>query len=191
MATEQQFYEMLTRIDHPVFPKDMSTVTDSNSPFNSVMNRLRARQFVKLQAAINSLSGNSFPQTCDENTIDRWEETYFGFTKPDLLLVDRKAALLIKINRRLTMSAPDVLALAQSITGQTPELTRSLWKSGWIIGTSIIGKNTYIASGTDNSHSAVYVLRFLTSVDSALIKLLDSILTQIEKGGSRHSIIVP
>lgn len=191
MATEQQYFEMLGRIDHPVFPRDMATETNADSPFNSIMNRLMARQLVKLQAAIDSLALNILPHTCDDNTIDRWEERYFGFTRVGLSLAERKAAVLVKRNRRFTMSAPDAVAIALAITGQTPEIIRSIWTSGWVIGQSAIGVNTIIAAGTAGDHSSVYILKFADSVDSTLKKLLDKTLTQIEKGGSRHSIIAP
>lgn len=191
MATEQEIYEFLARIDHPVFPKDMAAVTDEHSPFNSVMNRLVAKAFVRLQAAIDSLSANSFPHTCDEKTIDRWEQTYFGFTKTGQAIETRKAELLVKINTRLTMSEPDAKAVALAITGQTPEIIRSIWSRGWVIGQSAIGRSTVIASGTSGAHSTVYVLIFKNSIDSKLKRLLDRTLTQIEKGGSRHSIVAP
>ncbi len=191
MATEQEIYEMLARIDHPVFPRDMSDTTDADSPFNSIMNRLRAKQLVKLNTAIASLALNAYPNTCDENTIDRWEQTYFGFVKASGTIEERRVALLIKIATRLTMSATDVLALALAITGQTPTLTRNLWFGRWLIGTARIGVDNYVQTGDADGHSATYLLRFAASVDSALRIQLDKALTQIEKGGSRHAIVTP
>lgn len=190
MATEQQVYEMLARVDHPVFPRDLNPVTTSTSPFNSIMNRVLAKQFVRLNAAIASLQLNEFPQTCDANTIDRWEYT-FGLSNATLPLADRIIALLNKINQHITMSAPTVISIAQSITGQTPYVVRNVYWTGWIIGSSIIGINTVIGGGTSGSHSSVYIVIFTSPITSAQRKLLDSTLTTIEKGGSSHAIVAP
>jgi hypothetical protein len=191
MATEQELYEFLYRIDHPVFPRDMSTVTNAISPFNSIMNRLWARQLVKLNVAVASLQANAFPQTADENTIDRWEETYFGYNTPGLPLADRITNLLVKINQRLTMSVTTVIAVAQAITGQTPTVVRNIYWRGWVIGQSAIGRTTIIGTGTAGAHSSKYVLIFDSSIDPTLKKRLDTVLTAIEKGGSSHSIVSP
>lgn len=189
MATEQQFYEMLARIDHPLFPRDMTSETTADSPFNSIMNRLNAKQLVKLQVAIDSLSANSFPQSCDENTIDRWEYTY-GLNNSNLDLPDRIIALLIKRNQKIKMSAPTVIAFAQAITGQTPYLIRNLWKSGWVLGQSILGVTTVLSTSQDTD-AGLYIVIFTSPLTSAQRTALDNALTQIEKGGSRHSIVAP
>jgi hypothetical protein len=189
MATEQQIYEMLTRIDHPVFKRDMSAVTDQNSPWNSIWNRLLAKQFVRLQTAVASLAANAYPYTCDANTIDRWEETYFNFTKPDLTLTERRTELLVQINRRFTMSEPDVEQAAFAITGQTPTVIRNGYYGGWILDESVLDFDTIFNADSDGT--STYWVIFSSPVDSALLKLLDEKLTGIEKGGSRHIFVLP
>lgn len=189
MATEQQIYEMGVRTDHPVFAKDFSTSVSGTSPFNSIINRLFARQMVKLQTAIASFQANSFPQSCDENTIDRWEETYFGYVKTGLTLDDRKAALLIKINTRLTMSLPDVISASIAITGQTPTVIRSAYYSGWVLDQSVLDFDTVFAGGLGDAQT--YIVIFSEAVDSSVLKLLDDQLTKIEKGGSNHIFLLP
>ncbi|MGZ3687134.1 MAG: hypothetical protein ACXWPM_00080 [Bdellovibrionota bacterium] len=191
MATEQQLYEFLTRIDHPVFSRDLAATTDENSPFNSVMNRLMARQLAKLQAAILSLYANMFPQTADENTIDRWEETYFGFTKIGLPLAQRVEELLVKINSRVRMGVPDVILLAQSIVGKTPIVIRNLYFQGWVLDVSVLDISTVFSGPSQNDDGSEYAVIFTEPVDSGLLKRLDDGLTLIEKGGSRHVLLAP
>jgi hypothetical protein len=188
-ANEQQLYEFLERIDHPVFPRDMSQVTDGNSPFNSIMNRMFARQLVKLRASIDSMIANSFPPTVDEQTIDRWEETYFGAPRPTKELADRVADLIAKINQKITMSAPQAIQVAEMITGQTPTLIRNLYFGGWVLDESALDVDTILASGDQDSDAGVYILIFADPLDSSVARELDNALTAIEKGGSKHYLI--
>lgn len=188
---EQQYYEMLTRTDHPVFRKDFAEVQDASSPFNSVLNRILARQFVKLSQALDTLQLNAYPNTVDTTGIDKWEETFFGFVKSGVPFLQRVNELLRRYNHQITMSVGDVVFFAEVITGQTPVVMRNLYFGGFILDVSVLDLST-IFSGADQSISAQdYVVAFSKPVDSGLLKILDKELTRIEKGGSRHFLVAP
>lgn len=188
IGTEQQYYEYLTRLDHPVFNKVFTTTVDESTPLNSIMNRVYARQLVKLKAALDDLRANAFAYTATLTLIGDWELTYFGFTNASLALSDRINRLLTRINSTLDMSVGTVILLAQSITGQTPRVLRTLKNGGWLLGTSVLGLDTMI-SGNGASDGSTYLVIFYSSVNSASLKLLDQQLTAIQKGGSNHFIL--
>lgn len=192
MSLEQQYYNMLARLDHPVFKRDFSDTTtiNKNSPLNSVINLVIAKRLVAARATFDDIQLNADPSTATDMGIDQWEETYFGFVKSGKSLAERIAELLIKINKKFTMSVPDVIALAQAITGQTPTVVRQMGKAGWVLGTGILGRTT-ILSGVSAESTFRYLVIFSDSVDSTLRALLDAQLTSIEKGGSTHLIIAP
>lgn len=192
MSLEEQYYNLLTRTDHPVFKRDFvdTTTIGPGSPLNSVINLVIARQLVKLKATLDEIALNEFPDTPTALGIDQWEETYFGFVKSGVSLPDRITQLLDKINTRFTMSAPDVVRIAQSITGKTPTVTRSVAYGGWILGQGILGLNTILGSSSMTC-KVTYLVVFTTSIPSNLLAELDAKLTKIEKGGSTHIIIAP
>lgn len=190
MSKEQIYFEMLARTDHPVFEKDYSETTDINSPLNSIYNRLFAKQLFRLQELEEQIRLNSFPETVTELSIDDWELDYFGFTKPSLAIADRVNELLIKFNKRFKMNVPDAVAISESITGETPVITRNVNLGGWILGEGVLGSSTILtASGGDTE--GLYIVAFTVPIDSNLLERLDERLTIIEKAGSRHKIISP
>jgi hypothetical protein len=191
MATtqEQGYYELLVRTDHPVFRKDFSAATGPSSPFNSILNRLIAKQLVKLRAEIDAMKADSFPQSCTGDGIGKWEETYFGQAKAGGTLPDRQDQVVQRINTRLTMSVSDVIALAEAITGKTPEVIRNMYTGGWVLGQSVLGLDTILSGGSQANAHSLYVVVFYDRIDSVLLKLLDKELSRIEKGGSRHGLV--
>jgi hypothetical protein len=191
MSREQKYYELLARTDHPVFKRDLAAETTADSPFNSIFNRLLARQLEKLRLATEEIEANKFPHTCRASGIDQWEETYFGFTKTGLDLETRKDELLLKINGRIRMSAPDVEKAAKAITGLVPRVIRNLYFDGWVLGSSALGIDTILSGANQAVDSFTYVVVFDVPVDGYLLKKLDDELTKIEKGGSTHVIIAP
>lgn len=192
MSLEQQYYNLLTRIDHPVFAKDFSDTTTINSasPLNSIINLVIARQLVNLKAKLDEIALNKFPQSVTDLGIDQWEETYFGFSKSGKTLAERITELLAKLNSRVGMSVQDVINAAIAITGQTPTVTRNLGLGGWVLGEGILGLTTIFAADT-LQNLATYLVYFAASVDSILVRELDKKLTSIEKGGSTHLIVSP
>ena len=64
MTQQQQYYNFLVRINHPVFFKDFSLVEniDENSPFNSVLTLIFANRLVEARAALDSFIENSEPE---------------------------------------------------------------------------------------------------------------------------------
>lgn len=190
-GTEQQYYEMLARTDHPVFYKDYSDTTDINSPLNSIWNRIMAKQLLRMRALMDEFQLNLVPDTVTAMTIDDWELQYFGFTKPGVDLADRVAQLLIKFNKRFSMAVPDAIALAQSITGQTPQIVRNVSRSGWVLGTGVLGISTVLSDPSDTNSVGLYLVAFTTPVNSVLLQQLDEALTAIEKAGSRHVLTSP
>ena len=191
MTKEQRYFEVLVRTDHPVFQKDFSETQDIHSPVNSIYNRIMARQIARIRALIEELRLNLYPDTVTALTIDDWEYEYFGFTKPALSLEQRKTELLIKFNRRFTMSLADVISLSQSIVGLTPIVTRNVSRRGWVLGQGVLGLSTTLGSPSSVNSRGLYLVYFPKPVDSGLLAQLDSRLTIIEKAGSRHKVKAP
>lgn len=189
MSKEQIYYEFLTRTDHPVFAKDYSVSTDINSPLNSILNRIIARQFVILKSVLDELKANSFPATVTALTIDDWEFNYFGFTKPGVDLPTRVSELLIKVNKRFYLNVTSVIELSRSIVGITPVVTRNVARDGWQLGRGALGVSTTF--GGDANVIGLYLVYFPKPVDSGLLAKLDERLTKIEKAGSVHRIKAP
>jgi hypothetical protein len=188
---EQIYYNFLTRTDHPVFNKDFSDTTtiNVNSPLNSILNLIFAREMVGMKAMIDELKLNSYPATVTLTTINDWELEYFGFTKAQLPLAQRVSELLIKFNKRFHMNVQDALDLSQAIVGATPIITRNLYYQGWVLGKGVLGITT--ALGGLSSASDEYLVEFTESVDSGLLASLDEALTGIEKAGSTHKVQAP
>jgi hypothetical protein len=188
-SLEQIYYEALARTDHPVFARDFSQSTTIDSPLNSIFNRITAKALVRLRAVLDEMALNIFPATVTSLTIDDWELEYFGFTKPSLDLSVRVSELLIKYNRRFSMSVPDVLQLSKAIVGQTPYVTRNVQREGWVLGRAPLGIGTTF--GGDGNVQGLYLVYFPRPTDSGLLQKLDDRLTSIEKAGSRHRIKAP
>lgn len=188
MASEQDYYEVLVRTDHPVFNRDYSSSQNVNSPYNSIMNRVMARQLVKIRSLLDEIALNTNPETVTSLMIDDWENQYFGFTKGNLPLSQRVSELLIKFNKRFSMNVGDAIALAQSIVGLTPVITRNIDFDGWVLGTGVLGVSTVISGPTVVGGRGFYLVSFAAPVDTNLQKQLDNALTIIQKAGSRHKI---
>jgi len=196
MATEQQYYDLLTRMDHPVFRKLFADVTtfDVDTPFNSVFNLILARQLLKLTALEDGFVLDSHPDTVREVTIDKWEETYFGFTKTNVPFLQRRTELLQRFNIDIGMAVVDVITLAESIVGQTPLIIRNGFFGGWTLDDpdfGVLDLTTVLSSSDQASDAHVYIVIFTETVDTALLQILDEELTAIEKAGSRHGIVAP
>lgn len=196
MSLEQQYYDMITRMDHPVFEKSFEDVAqfDSTTPFNHVLNLLVAKQFVRMRSAKQRVIDNSLPHTTTASAIDRWEEEYFGFTKPQVPFLQRRNELVARYNDDISMSVPDVIKVAQQITGLTPVVIRNTFAFGWTLGHpqySILGSTTVLRSTNQSTDAQLYIVIFSEPVDSTLLKKLDEELTLIEKAGSRHQIVAP
>lgn len=191
MSKEQQYYEMLTRTDHPVFKKDYSLVQDEDSPFNSVLNRIIARQLCKIRDDFTKVSNNSFVPSVDDFSIDKWEETHFGFTKPTVDLPQRVDELQDKVNNTQTMSLPDVILTSEVITGITPIVVRNLFTGGWVLDEGVLDLESIFGGSDQSIDSFIYLVIFLNPVDSLLLDRLDKELTKIEKAGCKHVIISP
>ena len=159
-----------------------------------MLNALVAKQLVKIKDAQTEVVANSHPHTVLESGIDRWEEMLFGFTKTQVPFAQRKTELISRYRETITMSLPDVILLAEQITGVTPIVIRNAYFSGWILGhptLSVLGLTTVLRSNDQASDAQLYLVLFSEPVDSVLLKRLDEELTLIEKGGSRHIIQAP
>ena len=187
----QAYYDFLTRIDHPVFAKDFRPIDtiDKDAPLNSILNLIGAREFARMHETVEEMRLNSYPISVTATTIDDWELEYFGFTKAQLSIEQRVTELMIKFNQRFHMGVPDVEALAEAITGQTPQITRNLFYGGWTLGAGTLGSSTTL--GGDQSQSNKYLVEFTQPVDSTLLAKLDQQLTAIEKAGSTHKTRAP
>ena len=195
MSLEQQYYEMLTRNDHPVFRKIIDDVTtfDDETPFNAVLNLLVAKRMVDMRTAMDEVIANKYVHTVLESGIDRWEETLFGFTKPGVAFLQRRDELVARFNEVILMAVPDVIKLAEQITGVTPIVIRNLFSDGWTLDTakSVLDLTTVLAGTDQGSDGQLYLVIFNDPVPANLLAILDEELTIIEKAGSRHTLIAP
>jgi len=195
LSLEQQYYEMLTRNDHPIFRKIFDDVTtfDGDTPFNSVLNLLVAKQMVTLRADIDEVTANKLPNTVLASGIDRWEDTLFGFTKTGVGFTQRRNELVARFNEVILMAVGDVIALAEQITGQTPTVIRNVFFDGWILDTakSVLDLTTVLPGTDQGSDGQLYLVIFNDPVAANLLARLDEELTIIEKAGSRHNLIAP
>lgn len=189
IGTEQQYYLYLTRLDHPVFAKVYADTVDSTTPLNSIMNRVMARQLVRMKTALDDLRANCFAYTATLTLIGNWELTYFGVTNPSLTLTTRINRLLARINSSFDMSVNTVISLSIALTGQTPRVLRTLKSGGWLLGISVLGLDTITSGNNPTSDGPTYLVIFDQTVDSASLRQLDQELTAIQKGGSNHFIL--
>ncbi len=185
------YYDLLTRMDHPVFKRDFNEEITADSPFNSIINFVFAKQLERLRNDIFEVKCNKFPQSITNLGIDRWEETYFGFIKVGKDLETRKNELTLKIISRVRMSLPAVITIAESITGKTPHVMRNLFYEGWVLGESSLGIDTVLPGLNDTQDVYVYRVSFSEPIDSELLEQLDKELTRIEKAGSTHVLFAP
>lgn len=191
MTVLKAYYDLLTRIDHPVFKRDFNEDVTADSPFNSLLNYVFAKQLVHLRDDLTQVQLNKYPDTVNGLGIDRWEETYFGFVKTGKLLETRRTELILKVISRARMSAPAVVRIAQTITGKTPSVIRNLYFSGWTLGSSPLGIDTVLPGLVQAQDAFIYRVSFSEPIDSELLTQLDKELTRIEKGGSTHVIFAP
>lgn len=191
MATVQDYYNLLTRIQHPVFSKDFSGVPSKDASFHLIKNYLIAKQLIKLNVKIYSLKENSFPHTANVSGIGRWEDDYLGFSKPSLDIEDRRSELMGWINSEVGMSLPDVINASVSITGVVPDVILRVREGGWVLGEAILGETTILGAADTTANRYTYLVVFNTIINSELLKTLDIELTRIEKAGSKHIISAP
>lgn len=188
-ATQQDYYLYLTRTDHPAFAKVLTDTVDETTPLNSIMNRVVANQLVALKAKLDDLRANCLASTATMTFIDAWEQRYFGYTSPNLDLADRIARVLTRKNKQLTMGVATVISLAESITGQTPRVVRSLLKGGWELGTSVLGLDTMMAGNETEIDSQTYLVIFDSPISSASQDQLEEQLNIVQKGGSINYVL--
>ena len=193
MSKEQEYYDLLTRTDAPVFKKNYLDVNDidGDSPFNVIFNLVLARQLCKYKIDRDIILNNKFVQSVDENGIDQWEETHFGFIKPSIPLPQRVSELRDKVNNTNTMAVADVILESEVITGLTPIVIRNTFFGGWILDVSAFDVDTFFGDDVLGPESDYYLVIFSDPIDPVTLDRLDKKLTQIEKGGSRHCIFAP
>ncbi|MFV8250255.1 putative phage tail protein [Bdellovibrio bacteriovorus] len=191
MSTLKVYYDLLTRIDHPVFKRDFNEDITAESPFNSILNFAFAKQLERLRADIDEVHANKFPHLVTDHGIDSWEETYFQFIKTGKTLEQRKTELLIKVRSRGRMTVPALLKISEAITGLVPHVIRNLHFDGWTLGQSPLGIDTILPGSDQSVYSYIYRLSFMSPVDPELLARLNDELTRIEKAGSTHYIYSP
>lgn len=187
---------MLTRMDHPIFRKVFEDITtfDEDTPFNSILNALMAKQLFRLRESMDEVRANKYVHTVLESGIDRWEETLFGFVKNGVDFTQRKSELIARFNEVILMAVGDVISLAEQITGITPTVIRNFFFDGWILDDtdkSVLDLTTVLSGDDQASDIFLYLVIFDDPVPSNLLQKLDEELTVIEKAGSRHKIIAP
>lgn len=185
----QIYYEALVRTSHPAFARDFSLSSDVHSPLMSIINRVVARQLAKARAVVEEVRLNLYPSSVTLLSIDDWENEFFGFTKPSLALAQRVTELLIKVNKRFHMNVGDVIDLSRAIVGETPLITRNVYRDGWDLGRGALGISTSFGGGS--GAIGFYLVSFTRPVDASLLAQLDKRLTTIEKAGSRHKVTAP
>lgn len=188
MATDIQYYNFLTRTQHPVFRKSFTGEPLPNDSFHLVRNYLVAKQLIKIMAKVKSLEENSFPHTVNIDGIAEWEMDYFGFTKSTLPLEQRRYELITWINSNIGMALVDVINAAISITGKEPLVILNVNKGGWTLGKTPLGVKTIMAGDDTTPNRYTYLVKFNEIISSSLIKTFDKELTRIEKAGSKHII---
>lgn len=189
-GTVQQYFNLLTRTDHPAYNKDFVDVSaiDGSSPFNQIHNLVIARQLRKTVLVSEDVRLNIVPQTVTDTGISHWEETYFGFVKGTLGLAQRVAELLARINSTVTMNVQSVIDAAVSITGETPIVKRNMFFDGWILDADTLDLSTIFGGAPQDPNAQIYFVYFTVPIATELLQQLDERLTAIEKAGSRHVI---
>lgn len=193
MSLEQDYYDFLTRTDHPVFKRDYSTEQSADSGFNAILNRVVARQLVKMREALNVLKSDTFPNTVTPYGIAFWESRYFGFVKPlGIEHTVRRDQLVFRINNRVGLTIQDVINIAFSITGVKPkEIRNAYFTPGWILGESALGIDTILNADDSVDARQTYLVIFGEVIPTELLAQFDKELTKIEKAGSQHFISAP
>ena len=190
MSLEDNYYKLLTRLDHPVFSKDFEDAgQDSN--FNSVLNRCLAYALNIVAQDIKVLFLDMYPHKVTSGGIDNWEVDYFDFTKPGKDLETRRDELLKWMNSDIGMSRPDVVSICEAIVGKTPQIIVNANKGSFVLGANALGTATILAGEDNTENRYTYIVRFTTNITTAQAKRLDEELTKIEKGGSKHIISFP
>lgn len=191
MSRLVDYRNLLNRLQHPVYKKDFSGPPGPDASFHLLFNHVVAKQMVKLSQIVDDLESNSHPVSLNESGINRWENDYFGFTKPSKGLVERRNELLIWINQKIGMSVRDVYNLAISITGQRPSVILNRSRGSWVLGRAALGTATILPGADTNENRFSYLVKFLHPVDSVLLAKLESELLRLEKVGSSHVIYAP
>lgn len=189
--SEQSYYEFLVRTDHPVFKRDYSDVQTSDSPFNSILNRVMARQMVKMKEALDLVNKNTFPHLVTEEGIDEWEYRFFSFIKENLNIEDRVEQLVFRFNNRVGLTEDDVQKIAISFTGRTPRVIINSYFGGWVLGEAALDIDTVFSGEDTPADRQTYFVIFDVPIPSEILKKLDNELTKIEKAGSKHYISSP
>ena len=193
MSLEQDYYDFLTRIDHPVFFRDFSTTTDKDSPLNSIQNRLMAKQLVRMRESLDKFIADCFPHTVTEDGIGLWESRYFGFIKSGNIAIEtRREQLMVRINTRVGLTVEDVKNIAYSFTGKIPRVIRNnYFSNGWVLDQGVLGVDTILNADDTDENRRTYTVIFDEVLTSDLLNRIDVALTNIEKAGSLHNVFAP
>jgi len=185
-----EYYNLLSRTDHPVFKKQVLNNPNPNS-FNSAFNFMIAVELAKAKEALDDVYINQYPHTTNLNGIDGWEQNYFNFSKTNKQIDQRVLELLRWINSDIRMSLPDVIDASLAIVGKEPLVIVSASQGSFILDKAILGESTILDAEDSPQSRDTYIVRFAENVSSTLLDLLDKRLTAIEKAGSKHVISSP
>lgn len=188
---EQGYYEYLVRTDHPVFKRDYSEVQTAESPFNSILNRVMARQLVRMRSSLEIVQNNTYPHLVAEEGIDEWEYRFFSFIKDNLNIEDRVEQLVLRFNNRVGLTEDDVQKIAFSFTGRMPRVIINSYFGGWILDQAALNVDTVFSGEDTPADRQTYFVIFDVPIPSEILRKLDNELTKIEKAGSKHFISSP
>lgn len=189
--SEQSYYKFLVRTDHPVFKRDYAEEQSSDSPFNSILNRVLAKQMVKMRTALDIVKNNTFPHLVTIEGIDEWENRFFSFTKSNLDIADRVEQLVFRYNNRVGLTEDDVQKIAFSFTGRLPRVIINSYFGGWVLGEAALDIDTVFSGEDTPADRQTYFVIFDVPIPSDILNKLDNELTNIEKAGSKHYISSP
>lgn len=191
MNLEDVYYNLLTRLDHPVFKKEFNSGKNPDDSYSSILNRCVAHALSILKGDVDDLSLDMFPHTVTAADIDNWEVDYFSFIKSNKEHETRRNELLDWINNEIGMSLPDVVTACEAIVGKTPRVIVNANKGNFILGDNAFGATTIFKGEDNTTNRYTYIVRFTSNITTAQAKRLDEELTKREKGGSKHIISYP
>lgn len=191
MSRSDNYYNLLTRLDHPAFSKDFDSGLDKDDNFNQILNRILAEELDLLVTLVEIIYLDQFPHTVTVDGADDWEIEYFDLLKRSKDIATRRAELMQWINNPIGMSEPDVINLAESIVGKTPNIIINANESGFLIDEAILGESSSLDGEQTTENKYTYIVTFAEIIPSDIARELDKRLTQTEKAGSKHYLVFP
>lgn len=185
------YYNLLSRLDHPVFKVVSDAGLEPEDNFNQVLNRILAIELDLLMTEISNLYLGQFPHSVPENDISDWEVEYFNLVKGSKSIGVRRAELMQWINNPIGMALQDVINLAESIVGKTPSVIVRGNESGFLIDEAILGETSSLDGDQTTENKYTYIVSFTEIIPNDIAALLDKRLTQTEKAGSKHYLVFP